>query len=56
MEYPQIFIRNVIEITYPNSPSPFMERGLGGEVNEHIISDSFLDKPITLMEGSKILK
>ncbi len=37
-------LRNESEITSSNSPSPFMERGLGGEVNGHVISDLFLNE------------
>ncbi len=35
--------RNEHEITYPFSPSPFMERGLGGEVSGQVISVRFLN-------------
>ena len=36
-------LRNESEIISPNSPSPFMERGLGGEVNGQVIKDRFLE-------------
>ncbi|MBF0232585.1 MAG: copper-translocating P-type ATPase [Desulfamplus sp.] len=35
-------IRSKSEITFPNSPSPFMERGLGGEVNGQVIKNPLL--------------
>ena len=41
VEYQNLF-RNAHEITYPISPSPFMERGVGGEVYGQVISDRFL--------------
>ncbi len=36
-------LRNASEILYPNTPSPFMERGLGGEVNSQVIKNRFLN-------------
>jgi len=39
----EIVLRNESEITFSNSPSPAMERGLGGEVEGQVIKDRFLN-------------
>ena len=50
---PEISLRNRSEITFPFSPSPFMERGLGGDVKGQVIKDRVLKSKESLAQSSR---